>query len=41
MSVPIIQVSHVSKKFYLGPAGLTLREYFTSFIPFYFFKRKN
>ncbi len=34
MSIPIIQVSHVSKKFYLGPAGLTLREYFTSMMPF-------
>ena len=34
MSVAIIEVSHVSKKFYLGPAGLTLREYFASIIPF-------
>ena len=34
MSTPIIQASHVSKMFYLGPAGLTLREYFSSIMPF-------
>ena len=40
MSVPIIEVSHVSKIFYLGPAGLTLREYFTSIIPFVSAKKR-
>jgi len=40
MSVPIIEVSQVSKMYYLGPAGLTLREYFTSIIPFVAMKEK-
>ena len=40
MKVPIIEVSNVSKKFYLGPSGLTLREYFTSCIPFVSTKNK-
>ena len=40
MSVPIIEVSHLSKKFYMGPTGLTLREYFASIIPFVSSKEK-